>query len=154
MKMAVFWVVAPCSLVEVYQRFRSLCCHHHHRPDDGGGRKDRYISTRLYGAATQKTAIFIIVTQLVNKCSVSKVHYSVHKSPPPVPILTQVKSSSHPPTYFVLILSSHQHLGTESRGRIVTTSASHSRRPGLNLGPDTGANDRSFAWFSSFPSGK
>jgi hypothetical protein len=22
MKMAVFWVVAPCSLVEVYQRFR------------------------------------------------------------------------------------------------------------------------------------
>jgi hypothetical protein len=29
MKMAVFWVVAPCSLVEVYQRFRSPCCLHH-----------------------------------------------------------------------------------------------------------------------------
>jgi hypothetical protein len=29
MKMAVFWVVAPCSLVEVYQRFRGPCCHHH-----------------------------------------------------------------------------------------------------------------------------
>jgi hypothetical protein len=29
MKMAVFWVVAPCSLVEVYQRFRRLCCLHH-----------------------------------------------------------------------------------------------------------------------------
>jgi hypothetical protein len=28
-KMAVFWVVAPCSLVEVYQRFRSPCCLHH-----------------------------------------------------------------------------------------------------------------------------
>jgi hypothetical protein len=27
--MAVFWVVAPCSLVEVYQRFRGLCCLHH-----------------------------------------------------------------------------------------------------------------------------
>jgi hypothetical protein len=26
MKMAVFWVVAPCSMVEVYQRFRSACC--------------------------------------------------------------------------------------------------------------------------------
>jgi hypothetical protein len=26
MKMAVFWVVAPCSLVEVYQRFRGPCC--------------------------------------------------------------------------------------------------------------------------------
>jgi hypothetical protein len=24
MKMAVFWVVAPCSLVEVYRRFRAL----------------------------------------------------------------------------------------------------------------------------------
>jgi hypothetical protein len=29
MKMAVFWVVAPCSLVEVYQRFRGPCCLHH-----------------------------------------------------------------------------------------------------------------------------
>jgi hypothetical protein len=28
-KMAVFWVVAPCSLVEVYQRFRGPCCFHH-----------------------------------------------------------------------------------------------------------------------------
>jgi hypothetical protein len=28
-KMAVFWVVAPCSLVEVYQRFRGTCCLHH-----------------------------------------------------------------------------------------------------------------------------
>jgi hypothetical protein len=28
-KMAVFWVVAPCSLVEVYQRFRGLCCLQH-----------------------------------------------------------------------------------------------------------------------------
>jgi hypothetical protein len=29
MKMAVFWVVAPCSLVEVYQRFTGPCCLHH-----------------------------------------------------------------------------------------------------------------------------
>jgi hypothetical protein len=28
-KMAVFWVVAPCSLVEVYQRFRGTYCLHH-----------------------------------------------------------------------------------------------------------------------------
>jgi hypothetical protein len=27
--MAVFWVVVPCSLVEVYQRFTGLCCLHH-----------------------------------------------------------------------------------------------------------------------------
>jgi hypothetical protein len=25
-KMAVFWVVAPCSVVGVYQRFRGPCC--------------------------------------------------------------------------------------------------------------------------------
>jgi hypothetical protein len=28
-KMTVFWVVAPCSLVEVYQRFRGPCYLHH-----------------------------------------------------------------------------------------------------------------------------
>jgi hypothetical protein len=27
--MAVFWVVAPCGLVEVNQRFRVPCCLHH-----------------------------------------------------------------------------------------------------------------------------
>jgi hypothetical protein len=27
-KMAVFWVVAPCSLVEVHQSFRGPCCLH------------------------------------------------------------------------------------------------------------------------------
>jgi hypothetical protein len=37
-KMAVFWVVAPCSLVEVYQRFRGPFCLQHQgdRPDEGG----------------------------------------------------------------------------------------------------------------------
>jgi hypothetical protein len=29
MKMAVLWVVAPCSLVEVYRRFRGACCLYH-----------------------------------------------------------------------------------------------------------------------------
>jgi hypothetical protein len=28
-KMAVFWIVAPCSLVEVHQRFRGPCYLHH-----------------------------------------------------------------------------------------------------------------------------
>jgi hypothetical protein len=38
-KLAVFWVVAPCSLVEVYQRIRGPCClHHWHCPDDGGSK--------------------------------------------------------------------------------------------------------------------
>jgi hypothetical protein len=43
MKMVVFWGVAPCSLVEVYRRFRGACCLHHQG-----------------GATTQKTAIFIL----------------------------------------------------------------------------------------------
>jgi hypothetical protein len=34
-KVAVFWVVAPCSLIEANQRFRGPCCLHHYRPDDG-----------------------------------------------------------------------------------------------------------------------
>jgi hypothetical protein len=40
-KMAVFWVVAPCSLVVVYQRFGGPSCLHHQggdRPDDGGSK--------------------------------------------------------------------------------------------------------------------
>jgi hypothetical protein len=41
--MAVFWAVAPCTLVEIYQRFRGPCFLHHqgattHRPDDGGSK--------------------------------------------------------------------------------------------------------------------
>jgi hypothetical protein len=27
--MAVFWVVVPCRMVEVYHRFRGPCCLHH-----------------------------------------------------------------------------------------------------------------------------
>jgi hypothetical protein len=43
-KMAVFWVVAPCSLVDVYQRFRGPCCLHH----------------QGLIATTQETAIFVL----------------------------------------------------------------------------------------------
>jgi hypothetical protein len=43
--MAVFWTVAPCSLVEVYQRFRGPCCLQHQgdeatQSSDDGGSKD------------------------------------------------------------------------------------------------------------------
>jgi hypothetical protein len=40
MKMTVFWDVAPCSLVEVYRRFRGTFFLHHQsdQPDDGGSK--------------------------------------------------------------------------------------------------------------------
>jgi hypothetical protein len=47
MMMVVFWVVAPCSLVEFYRRFKGACCLHHQG------------DARLHSATTQKTAIFI-----------------------------------------------------------------------------------------------
>jgi hypothetical protein len=33
LKMAVFWVVKSCSLVQVYRRFRGVCCFHHQDDD-------------------------------------------------------------------------------------------------------------------------
>jgi hypothetical protein len=42
MKMAVFWVVAPCSLAQVYRRFIGACCLHH-RPDVGGSKNVRNV---------------------------------------------------------------------------------------------------------------
>jgi hypothetical protein len=32
-KMTVLWVVAPCSLVKFYRRFRRVCCLHHQGDD-------------------------------------------------------------------------------------------------------------------------
>jgi hypothetical protein len=57
MKVAVFWVLAPCSLVEVHRRFKGACCLHHQ-----GDRRD-------HRAATQKTVVFtlhIIVMYRIN----------------------------------------------------------------------------------------
>jgi hypothetical protein len=53
MKIAVFWVVAPCSLVEVYRRFViSLMME---AANTSGTSESFY---RLHGATTQKTSIF------------------------------------------------------------------------------------------------
>jgi hypothetical protein len=66
LKMAVFWDVAPCSLVEIDSRFRDALCLHHqgrHRPDDGGSKpslKRLSVSTIQRGATSQKTAIFLL----------------------------------------------------------------------------------------------
>jgi hypothetical protein len=55
-KMAVFWCVAPCSVV-ANLRFRGAYCLHHGRQQLPS--KRRSISTRLRGATSQKAAILI-----------------------------------------------------------------------------------------------
>jgi hypothetical protein len=73
MKMAVFWVVAQCSLVEVYQRFRGPCSLHHQGDESlmithrslialmMEAARTSETSTRLHCATTQKTVIFISI---------------------------------------------------------------------------------------------
>jgi hypothetical protein len=75
MKMAVVWVVAPCSLVEIYQRFTLTCSLHHQN-----ALKRQQTYTRLHGATTQKTAICFLSLartagrlKLLKHCSVSSV---------------------------------------------------------------------------------
>lgn len=51
------WVIWPCSLVEVYQFFDFIAA----LMMEAVNRLKRwYTSTRLYGAATQKTVIFLL----------------------------------------------------------------------------------------------
>jgi hypothetical protein len=47
MKMAVFWVVAPCSLVEVYRRFRRLQTFYH----------QKIIALMMEAASTSETPV-------------------------------------------------------------------------------------------------
>jgi hypothetical protein len=49
-KTTVFWVVAPCSLVEVYQRFRGPCCLHHQGDE-------RIIALMMEAAKTSETLV-------------------------------------------------------------------------------------------------
>jgi hypothetical protein len=73
--MAVFWVVVPCSLVEVYRRFRGACFHHQQgkRPDDGGSKHLRNESKLLPDYTVQQprrqpyshsSRLFIITMQI------------------------------------------------------------------------------------------
>jgi hypothetical protein len=63
MKMAVFWVVAPCRLVKVYRRLRGTCRHQHKGYSSSRWwrqqvpLKRRWTFTRLHGATIQKTSL-------------------------------------------------------------------------------------------------
>jgi hypothetical protein len=66
-KMAVFWVVAPCSLVEVYQRFRGPCCLHH----QGGKLLPDYMALQ---PRRQPSSLFTFVTDLKKFAYVGQVN--------------------------------------------------------------------------------
>jgi hypothetical protein len=85
MKMAVFCVVASCSLVEVYWRLRGACCLHH----QAIALKRRQTSARLHGT-TQKTAIFV--------------HHQFHRSVLLDPVLSMLHSSNLFTSYFSKVL--------------------------------------------------
>jgi hypothetical protein len=55
LKMAVFWVVAPSSLVEVYRRFRSACYLHHQG-------SSLYQTTRRYNPEDSHLILVIVRT--------------------------------------------------------------------------------------------
>jgi hypothetical protein len=57
--MAIFWDLAPCSLVDIKQLFIGSYCLQH--PDNGeSGSSDTSVSTSVYGATSQKSAVFMI----------------------------------------------------------------------------------------------
>jgi hypothetical protein len=51
--MAVLWVVAQCSLIEIYRRFRGAYFLHH-RPDDGGSKELWNVGKLLPDYTTQQ----------------------------------------------------------------------------------------------------
>jgi hypothetical protein len=73
--MAVFWVVAPCSLVEIDRRFRGASCLHHQgdqRPDDAGSSTSVsfYQTTRRNIPGSQPSStllLFLILSLLLNQ---------------------------------------------------------------------------------------
>jgi hypothetical protein len=72
MKIAVFWVVAPCSLVEVYQRFRGTCCLHHQ-----GDRPHRRENLKSYKIENVET--FEITSILRNTVKGMRTYYMISK---------------------------------------------------------------------------
>jgi hypothetical protein len=55
-KMAVFWVVAPCRLVRVYRRFRGLYCLHHQRD-----RPDTVLRNAISGFTCKQFLICVLL---------------------------------------------------------------------------------------------
>jgi hypothetical protein len=73
MKMAVFWVVAPCRLVEVYRRFGGDCCLHYQGKPLWRG----YLSTLLpFVASTSETSVNFYQNTWRNKTEDSHLQFT------------------------------------------------------------------------------
>jgi hypothetical protein len=70
MKIAVFWVVAPCSLVEVYRRFTGACCIHHqgdHKTTRRNNPEDSDLNTtKQFTVNTTEAYIYIYISHMTN----------------------------------------------------------------------------------------
>jgi hypothetical protein len=79
MKMAVFCTVAPCTLVEVYRRFRGACCLHQHGYPYYGDSTHLWnvgkTSTRLHGANNSEDSHLLRLKSL-NLQIIQKFFYS------------------------------------------------------------------------------
>jgi hypothetical protein len=65
MKMAVFWVVVPCSLAEVSRRFRGTCCLHH-QGDRGAAARGLLITLMMEAASISETSANFYETTWLN----------------------------------------------------------------------------------------
>jgi hypothetical protein len=110
MKMTVLWDVAPCSLVKVYRRFRGVCCLHHQ-----GDESLIALIGLIEAASTSETSVNYqtrrrnipedrhLHTRRRENLKSHLVHYHVHKSRPPVPILIRTNSVNTLPHCFLKI---------------------------------------------------
>jgi hypothetical protein len=62
MKIAVFWHVAPCNLVDTDQYFRGAYCQHQVAlMKEAVNSSEMSVSTRLHGTTSQETAVFSLL---------------------------------------------------------------------------------------------
>lgn len=64
-KMAVLWVVPPCSLIKIYQRFEGSCCPHH----QGSDRRENIENLRKYFQKNRTFSVKINVAVSISRQS-------------------------------------------------------------------------------------
>jgi hypothetical protein len=80
LKMADFWFVAPCSLLEVYQNFRGVCCLHH--------QGDLQV---MEAARTSETSVYFHQTTRRNNPEDSHLHTSRRENMKPYLVISYNK---------------------------------------------------------------